>query len=85
MPENALPMTAASLATLALRLTGLLLFVLGLWQAVANLLEGWMEFDPTYLGYFLRSQLMRPALSVLFGLFLFLAARRLGNWLSRDL
>lgn len=73
------------LAALALRLLGLLLILLGSWQAVANLIDGWMEFDPTYLGYFFRSQLMRPALVMLWGTALILLSRPLGRCIAKGL
>lgn len=72
------------LATLALRLLGILFLLIGGWQLVANLVDGWMEFDPTYLGYFFRSQLLRPGLAMLIGLILILCSRPLGRWLAPD-
>ena len=74
-----------ALATLLVRLLGCTLVLLGFGQAVANLFEGFIGFDPTYLGHFFTSQLLRPALALLGGGVLLLGAKPLGRWLSRGL
>lgn len=72
-------------AVLRLRLLGLALCLLGLWLGLANLIDAWIEFDPSYLAYFLRVQLLRPGLAVLFGFLVMAASRPLARRLTRDL
>lgn len=83
MPEAPAPFLNP--AILAVRLLGLTCLLLGLWQGIAHLIDGWREFDPTYLGYFLRSQLLRPGLAVFFGLALIFGSRPLARALTRGL
>ena len=53
-------MEVFSLSLLAVRLLALILVVIGLLQAVANVLETFRDFDPTHAGYYFKSQLLRP-------------------------
>lgn len=74
-----------SRAILAVRLLGLTLAGLGVWQLLGNLGQSWREFDPSYLGYFLMSECYRPGLAIALGLLLGATSRRWGTWLSRGL
>lgn len=62
-----------------LRITGILLAIAGLLNALLLLAEGWFLFDPNYIGHFLFSMLFRPILLVLAGAFLYLAAHRIAT------
>lgn len=68
-----------------LRLLAVAIFLLGLWQAAGNLIDGWVEFDPTYLGYFLRMQLLRPTLAMLGAVLLWVSAGFLARRICRGL
>ncbi len=57
------------------RLVGLLVLSLALWQLLGNILSTWRDFDPSYLGYYVSSQLMRPLVGVFVGLGIMFAAR----------
>lgn len=83
MPESSHPHLPA--AIFAVRLLGLIFLLLGLWQGTANLIDGWMEFDPSYLGYFLRSQLLRPVIALLLGMALIAGSRPLARRLTHGL
>jgi hypothetical protein len=83
-PHSSTPPLLAQ-AILRIRLLGLLFLLLGSWQALGNLIDGWIEFDPTYFGYFLRVQLLRPGLALVLGLLLCLNAKRVGRWICRGL
>ncbi len=72
-------------ATLSVRFLGVLFILLGGWQLVSNLIDGWIEFDPTYLGYFFRSQLLRPAVACALGVILIVLSRPLARALCRGL
>ncbi len=85
MSEPDSPLCPSTLAALSVRFFGFVLVVLGFWQAVLSLLEGWMEFDPTYLGYFLRNQFLRPVVTMVFGLLLLRFGKLFGRWLTRPL
>jgi hypothetical protein len=74
-----------SAAILAVRLLGLFWLVAGLWMLAANVIESAAEFNPSFIGYYLQSQVLRPLLAVGLGLLLIMFSRRLGRWLARGL
>jgi hypothetical protein len=74
-----------SAAILAVRLLGLFWLVAGLWMLVANVIESALEFNPSFIGYYLQSQVLRPVLAMGLGLLLIIFSRRLGRWLARGL
>jgi len=76
---------STSAAILAVRLLGLFWLVAGLWMLAANVIESATEFNPSFIGYYLQSQLLRPLLAVGVGLMLFIFSRRLGRRLARGL
>jgi len=59
-------MTQAA-AIIALRILAVIWISVGSFQAIANLIDGFRAFDPTYLGHFFMSQLLRPTLAIAFG------------------
>jgi len=65
-----------------LRVAGLLLMLGGGLALVANVLESAHGFDPAYLGFYAKTQLLRPGLAVLGGAGLLAGGRRLGRWLT---
>jgi len=75
----------SSAATLAVRILGLAWLVAGLWMLAANVAESATEFDPTFTGYYLHSQALRPALAIGMGVGLMLFARVLGRLMARGL
>jgi len=74
-----------SAAVLAVRLLGLFWLVAGLWLLAANVIESALEFNPSFIGYYLQSQVLRPLLAMGLGLLLIFFSRRLGRWLARGL
>jgi hypothetical protein len=74
-----------SAAVLAVRLLGLLWLTAGLWMLAANILESVMEFNPSYIGYYLESQALRPLLAMGLGGLLLARARPLGRKLAKGL
>ncbi len=72
-------------AVLAVRLLGLFWVVAGLWMLVANVIESATEFNPSFMGYYLQSQVLRPLLAMGLGVLLILFSRRLGRWLASGL
>jgi len=70
---------------LAVRWLGLFWMTAGLWMLAANVIESVTAFDPTYAGYYLQSQALRPGLAILLGVILWLLARRLGRLMERGL
>jgi hypothetical protein len=75
----------ASAATLAVRLLGLCWLVAGLWMLAANVVESATAFNPSFLGYYLQSQALRPLLAIGLGCGLMFFARILGRWMARGL
>lgn len=78
MPVN--PPTVSH-ARLGLRLVAIFFMVDGLWQLLSNLFASIHEFDPNYLGFYLRSQALSPVVGMTLGLLLFL----ISGWLGRRL
>jgi hypothetical protein len=74
-----------SAAVLAVRLLGLFWLVAGLWMLVANIFESATEFNPSFTGYYLQSQALRPLLAIGLGIGLIFFARVLGRWMARGL
>jgi hypothetical protein len=68
-------------ARLGVRLLGLFFLLQGFWQLSTNLLASFPEFDPNYLGFYFRSQMLGPLVGMGLGLLLW----GLGGWLSRRL
>lgn len=58
-------MSAEALALVAFRAISVALAAVALVQAICNVLETLTDFDLAHLGYYLRSQLLRPAVAVL--------------------
>ncbi len=75
----------SSAATLAVRILGLGWLVAGLWMLAANVAESASEYDPTFTGYYLHSQALRPALAIGLGIGLLFFARLFGRLLARGL
>ena len=67
-------MNAEVLALVAFRAVAVALAAFALVQAICNVLETLTDFDFAHLGYYLRSQLLRPAVAVLVGGTLWIAA-----------
>lgn len=57
-----LEMSDASLARCLLRVAAVVMFVVGLLQLTASLLESIRDFDPSYAGYFFMTVFLRPFL-----------------------
>ena len=72
-------------ATIAVRVCGLLIASLALWQLLGNILGSYRDFDPSYLGYYFTSQLARPFCGLCVGLALVAFSRMLGRWIARGL
>ncbi|GHB97136.1 hypothetical protein [Cerasicoccus arenae] len=72
-------------AILGVRLCALFIGVLGLWLLVANLVEGFGDFNPSYIAYFLVNQVARPLIAVVLGLLLWAFSGPLGRLLGRGL
>jgi len=68
-----------SLSLLALRLLALILVMVGLLQAVANILETFRDFNPTYAGYYFKSQLLRPVVLIVGGFLTWALSRPLSG------
>ncbi|MFP4282773.1 MAG: hypothetical protein ACLFU2_09140 [Opitutales bacterium] len=72
-----------ALARLGVRLVAVWLLFHALWRLLANLAEAVPEFDPSYLGFFVRTQLLSPLIGLALGAFLFALAPALGRLLAR--
>lgn len=72
-------------AVLGVRLCALFFGVLGCWLLAANIVESLSEFNPSYLTYFLISQVVRPALAMALSLFLWALSKPIGKLLGRGL
>ncbi|WP_309386757.1 hypothetical protein [Cerasicoccus frondis] len=72
-------------AILGVRLCALFLGVLGLWLLVANLIEGASDFNPTYLGYFVLTQVARPLSAIVLAALLWALSKPIGRLLGRGL
>lgn len=77
--------TTTAHAILGVRLLALLFGALGMWLLTANLLESFSEFNPSYLGYFILSQVARPLVSVVIGLALWALSKPIGKLVVRGL
>jgi hypothetical protein len=76
---------STSAAVLAVRLLGLFWLVAGCWMLAANIIESALEFNPSFIGYYLQSQMLRPLLAMGLGLLLIILSKKLGRWLARGL
>ncbi|MCC5835950.1 MAG: hypothetical protein JJU20_14585 [Opitutales bacterium] len=60
--------------------------VLGIWWGsyllLANLIDSYRDFDPSYLGYFFGQVLLRPLLLLLWSSLLWVLAPRIGRILN---
>lgn len=74
-----------SAAVLAVRLLGLVWLTAGLWMLVANIIESATEFNPSFIGYYLQSQAVRPLLAIGLGLLLIIMAKPFGRKLAKGL
>lgn len=74
-----------SAAVLAVRLLGLFWLAAGLWMLVANIIESATEFNPSFIGYYLQSQALRPLLAIGLGVLLLILARPVGRFVARGL
>lgn len=72
-------------AVLGTRLCALFFGVLGLWLLAANLVESASEFNPSYLVYFLLSQVARPLILIVLAFTLWLLSKPIGRLLGRGL
>jgi hypothetical protein len=50
---------------------------------LANVLQSWDAFNPSYWTYYLQQQLARPLIGLVVSTALLLAARPVSRWLSR--
>ena len=71
-----------SLSLLALRLFALILVIIGLLQAIANILETVRDFNPSHAGYCINSQRLRPATLFTGGLLTWALSPAPGGWIS---
>lgn len=67
-----------------IRLLALAGFVWFSIQLVANIVQTWAAFDPTYWTYYVQQQLTRPLVGVGLSLLLILLARPLARWIDRE-
>ncbi len=74
-----------SRAALAVRIIALLIFSIGLWQLIANILGSISEFDPAYLDYYISSQLLHPILGLIFACLLYTFSSPIAKLLARGL
>ncbi len=58
-------MNADVLALVAFRTVAVAFAAFALVQAICNVLETWSDFDAAHLGYFLRSRLLRPGVTLM--------------------
>lgn len=72
-------------AVLGVRLVGLLVLLLGLWQLAGNIIDTWRDFDPSYITYYFSSQIARPLAGILIGLLVIFVAAPTGRLLARGL
>jgi|GEM_PF-818407 hypothetical protein len=71
--------TSAPHAVVAVRLLGVLVAALALWQMAGNLIASWRDFDPSYLGYFFSSEVARPLAGLIIGMLLWLFSGPIGR------
>ena len=58
-------MSADVLALVAFRTVAVAFAAFALMQAICNVLETWSDFDAAHLGYFVRSRLLRPGVTLM--------------------
>lgn len=78
-------MSPTTLATLLVRIFGLLYLLVGLLGLIFNVAESYRQFDPSYFGYYFASELLRPLLIMGTGAIVHLLEKPLARWLSRGL
>jgi len=61
----------------------LFIAALALWQMAGNVLGSWRAIDPSYLDYYVSTQLARPFAGIVVGLILWLFSRPIGRLASR--
>lgn len=71
--------TPAPHAVVAVRLIGVLVAALALWQMAGNLIGSWRDFDPNYLGYFFAGEMARPLAGIATGALLWLFSGPIGR------
>ena len=67
-------MSAELLCLVAFRAVAAAFATFAVVQALCNVLETWSDFDAAHLGYFLRSRLLRPGVTLLVAGILWAAA-----------
>lgn len=67
-----------------LRLIAYLLLLLGVGLLLRNLLLSYDAFNPSYLGYYLKQEVVSPAVCIVCGIFTRLAARAIARWLTKN-
>ena len=67
-----------------LRLIAYLLLLLGVGLLLRNLLLSYDTFNPSYLGYYLKQEVVFPAVCIACGIFTRLAARPIARWLTKN-
>ena len=72
-------------AILAVRISGLFVATLALWQMLGNILGTYRDFDPSYILYYFTSQMARPTCGFILGILLWLFSRLFGRLLARGL
>ncbi len=70
-------------ALILVRLLSLAGLALSLYALLANLAQSYDSFNPSYIGFFLKQQVLRPAIGALISLLLGLFARRLARRIAR--
>ena len=75
----------AQRATLAIRIGAVLIATVAFWQMAANLAGTYRDIDPSYLGYYFTSQLVRPICGILTAILLYALSRILGKLIARGL
>ena len=67
-----------------LRFVAYLLLLLGFGLLLRNLLLSYDTFNPSYLGYYLKQEVISPIIFILCGMFTRLAAQPIAKWLTKD-
>lgn len=67
-----------------LRLVAYLLLLLGFGLLLRNLLLTYDAFNPSYLGYYFKQEVLSPIICILCGIFTRLAEQPIARWLTKD-
>lgn len=72
-------------AALGIRLIALFWASLGLWMLLSNVIESAGDFNPSYWVFYLKTQVLRPALAIILGGLLCLLSTRMSKVTARGL